>query len=67
MPVAIAVSGRARAVSSWLNLVVRLVVRADHDQVATAWHPIASKSWRVDPRLGRAVRGPSSTAPESNG
>jgi hypothetical protein len=35
---AFAVSGHARAVSSWLNLVERLVVEAD-DQLAAAWHP----------------------------
>jgi len=63
MPVAVAVSGHGRAVSSWPNLVVRLGVGAD-DQLAAAWHPIAvSRSWRVDRRLGRAVRGPSSAAP----
>ena len=52
MPAAFAVCGHAHAVSSWLNLVERLVIGAD-DQLAAAWHPIAaSSSWRVDPRLG---------------
>jgi hypothetical protein len=67
MPAAVAVSGRARAGSSWRNLVVWLVVGADYDQVATAWYPITFRSWRVDPRLGQAVRGPSSTALASKG
>jgi hypothetical protein len=35
---AVAVSDHARAVSSWLNLVERLVVGAD-DQLAAAWQP----------------------------
>jgi hypothetical protein len=59
---AVAVSGRARAVSAWLNLVARLVVGAD-DQLTDAWQP----SQR--PSAGGAIRhwssgaGPSSAAP----
>jgi hypothetical protein len=60
---AVAVSGRARTASSWLNLVERLGCGAE-DQLAAAWRPSqCPRSWRVDPRLGRAVRGPSSAAP----
>jgi len=60
---AVAVSGRARVVSSWLNLVERLVFGAG-DQLAAAWHPSQRPgAGGVDPRLGRAVRGPSPAAP----
>ena len=38
MPAAFAVSGPARAVSSWLNLVERFAFGAD-DQMAAASHP----------------------------
>jgi len=60
---AFAVSGHARAVSLWLNLVERLVVGAD-DQLAAAWHPSRRPgAGGVGPRLGRAVWGPSWAAP----
>jgi hypothetical protein len=39
MPATVAVSGRARAVSPWLNLVVERLGCGADDQVAAAWHP----------------------------
>ena len=60
---AFAVSGRARAMSSRLNLVERLAVEAD-DQMATAWHP--SQPPRTGGSIrerGRGYRGPSWAAP----
>jgi hypothetical protein len=47
---AAAVSGRAGAVSSWLNLVERLVCGAD-DQLAVAWYPAQR------PGAGGSIRG----------
>jgi len=48
MPAAVAVSGRARAVSSWLSLVERLVFDGGGmAPIAASW------SWRVDPRLAQ--------------
>jgi hypothetical protein len=47
---AFAVSGRARVVSSWLNLGERLGVGAD-DQPAAAWHPSQC------PAVGGSIRG----------
>jgi hypothetical protein len=41
MPAAVAVSGRARAVSSWPNLVERLVVGAD-EEIGCGVAPIAA-------------------------
>ena len=57
MPAAFAVSGRARAVASWLNLVERLVVGADEEISGGVAAIAASRSWRVDPRPRRAVQG----------
>jgi hypothetical protein len=60
---AVAVSGRAGAVSSRPNLVERLVAGAD-DQTAAAWHPSPCPgAGGGEPRLGRAVLGPSWAAP----
>jgi len=58
MPAAVvAVSGRARALSSRLNLVEWLVVGAD-EEIGGGVAPIAtSKRWKVEPRPGRAVQG----------
>jgi hypothetical protein len=54
--VAVAASGRARALSSRLNLVAWLVVGAD-EEISGGVAPIAaSRSWRVDPRPRRAVQ-----------
>jgi hypothetical protein len=54
---ALAVSGRARALSSGLDLVAWLVVGAD-DEIGGGVAAIpASRSWRVDPRPRRAVQG----------
>jgi hypothetical protein len=60
---AVAVSGRARVVSSWPNLVERLVVGAD-DEIGCGVAPIAA-SQELEGRsaTGRAVQGPSSAAP----
>jgi hypothetical protein len=64
MPAAVAVRGRARAGSSWLNLVERLGFGAD-DQLAAAWHPSQrpGAGWSIRDRvelcgavLGRAHR-----------
>jgi hypothetical protein len=63
---AVAVSGRARVMSSWLDLVEWLVVGAD-EEISGGVAPIAASSgWRVDLRLGelcgavlgRAIRAP---------
>ncbi len=63
MPAAVvAVSGRARALSSRLNLVEWLVVGAD-EEIGGGVAPIAtSKRWKVEPRPGRAVQGAASAA-----
>ena len=54
---AVAVSGRARVVSSWPNLVERLVVGAD-EEIGGGVAPIAA-SQQLEGRsaTGRAVRG----------
>ena len=54
---AFAACGRARALLSRLNLVEWLVVGAD-EEIGCGVAPIAaSKSWKVEPRPGRAVQG----------
>ena len=58
MPAAFAVSGRAGAVASWLNLVEGLVVGAD-EEISGGVAPIAaSSSWR-----GRAAAGSGGAGP----
>jgi hypothetical protein len=54
---AFAASGRARVLSSRLNLVEWLVVGADEGIGGGVAAIAASRSWRVDPRLRRAVQG----------
>jgi hypothetical protein len=60
---AVAVSGRAGVVSSWLNLVERLGVGAD-EEIGCGVAPIAA-SQELEGRsaTGPAVQGPSSAAP----
>jgi hypothetical protein len=54
---AFAACGRARALSSRVNLVEWLVVGAD-EEIGCGVAPIAaSKGWKVEPRPGRAVQG----------
>jgi hypothetical protein len=54
---AFAACGRARALSSRLNLVEWLVVGVD-EEIGGGVAPIAaSKGWKVGPRPGRAVQG----------
>ena len=58
MPAAVvAVSGRARALSSRLNLVEWLVVGADEEIGGGVALIATSKRWMGDPRPGRAVQG----------
>jgi hypothetical protein len=54
---AVAASGRARALSSRLHLVEWVVVGADEEIGWGVAAIAASRGWRVDPRLGRAVPG----------
>ena len=57
---AFAACGRARALSLRLNLVEWLVVGAD-EEIGCGVAPLAaSKSWKVEPRPGRAVQGAAS-------
>jgi hypothetical protein len=49
MPAAVAVSGRARAVSLWPNLVERLGFGTDR-QMAAAWHPCQRPCPDLTPR-----------------
>ena len=62
MPAAFAVCGHAHAVSSWLNLVERLVVGAD-DQLAAAWHPSQRPAAGGSIRDWESCAGPSWAAP----
>jgi hypothetical protein len=57
-----AVSGHARAVASWLNLVERLVVGAD-DQLAAAWHSSQRPAAGGSMRDWESCAGPSSATP----
>jgi hypothetical protein len=54
---AVAVSGRARVLASWLSLVERLVVGADDEIGGGVAAIAASRSWRVELRPRRAGQG----------
>jgi hypothetical protein len=56
MPAAVAVSGRARVVSAWLNLVERLGCGTD-DQLAAAWPHRSVQELEGRSATGPAVRG----------
>jgi hypothetical protein len=63
---AFAACGRARALSSRLNLVEWLVAGADEEIGCGVAAIAASRSWKVEPRPGRAVqRGGLGSAPRA--
>jgi hypothetical protein len=63
MPAAAAVSGHARAVSSWLSLVERLGVGADANWPQPGTHPSVQKLKRWIRDWVELCGGPSSAAP----